>query len=228
MSDQIENHARDLASMLDRGQGERVTQILREDMYRMSECDFSKLVHATNKYEKDGCGDDLTINAYREKGGPKEHVSVELNRRDKDGTPIVYSETIQSWGNWPGHKPQVTDTSRARTPESWDPYEQPVQRAGYQSWGSSSPYQDRYDLPYQDYRYQRPYQEFQPLHTRHQGLRPEDIILPSMLGIGLGLLLTQDRNQHHHHNFQSRPYFYPQSYNHAPNFYHTHNQRRYW
>lgn len=236
MSDQIENHARDLASMLDRGQGERVTQILREDMYKMSECDFSKLVHATNKYEKDGCGDDLTINPYREKGGPKEHVSVELNRRDRDGTPIVYSETIQSWGNWPGHIPQVINPNRPIPQEGWDPYEQPYQRSSYQAWGARDPYQNRYDLPYQDYRYQRPCQEFQPLHTRHQGLRPEDIILPSMLGIGLGLLFSQGRNHNHNHSFQQRPYFYPQSYNNAPNyyntpnFYHTHNyqQRRYW
>ncbi len=255
MSHQIENHAKDLASMLDRGQGERVTQILRDDLYKMSECDFSKLVHATNKYEKNGCGDDLTINPYREKGGPKEHVSVELNRRDKDGLPIVYAETIQSWGNWPGQKPKEVDPTSARQQESWhsnpagnqeswssnparhqeswDPYESPMQRAGYHNWNSANPYQDRFDRNYQDYRYQRPYQEMQPFQSRHQGMRPEDLILPAILGIGLGAAFSLGRNQNHHHNynhnhnFQSRPHFYPQSYNHAPNFYHA-QQRRYW
>jgi hypothetical protein len=224
MSHQIENHARDLASMLDRGQGERVTQILREDLYKMSECDFSKLVHATNKYEKDGCGDDLTINPYREKGGPKEHVSVELNRRDKDGLPIVYAETIQSWGNWPGHKPQVIDTYRARPQEGWDPYEAPIQRAGYHDLGFRNPYQDRYERSYLDYRNYRPYQESQLQQTHHRGLRPEEFILPALLGIGLGAAFSLGRNNNHHHSFQPRPYFYPQQYNRAPNYY---QQRRY-
>lgn len=224
MSERIDNHARDLASMLDRGQGERVTQILRNDLYSMSECDFSKLVHLTNKYEKNGCGDDLTINPYREKGGPKEHVSVELNRRHQDGTPIVYAETIQSWGNWPGHRPQVIDTHRARPQEGWDPYEQPYQRAGYQAWGSHNPYQGN-DRFYQDYRYQRPYQEFQPHHSHHRGLRAEEFILPALLGIGLGAAFSLGRqNNYNHHNFQPRPYFYPQTYNRAPNYY---QQRRY-
>ena len=246
MSEQIDNHARDLASMLDRGQGERVTQILRNDLYSMSEQDFSKLVHATNKYEKDGCGDDLTINPYTEKGGPKEHVSVELNRRDRDGTPIVYAETIQSWGNWPGQKPQeVTpyrapeqpaDPSRARQPEprSWDPYETPVQRSSYPDWNARNSYQDeRYQSPYQDYRnqssyrdyrYQRPNQEFQPFQSRREGLRLEEMILPALFGVGIGAALGLGRNQNHqHHSFQPQQYFYPQTYNNAPNFYQTPN-----
>ncbi len=238
MSHRIENHARELATMLDNGQGAQVTQILRNDLYNLSECDFSKLVHATNKYEKDGCGDDLTINAYREKGGPKEHVSVELNRRDKDGLPIVYAETIQSWGNWPEHKPQVIEPNRPIPREGWDPYEAPMQRAGYQNWSSANHYQDRYDRNYrdrydrnyQDLRYQRPYQEFQPHQTYNRGFRAEDIVLPAVLGIGLGLLFTQGRNNHHHQHFQPRQHFYPQSYNHAPNYFqaYNHHPRRYW
>ncbi len=222
MSHRIENHARELANMLDNGQGAQVTQILRNDLYNMSERDFSKLVHATNKYEKDGCGDDLTINPYRQKGGPIEHVSVELNRRDQHGWPIVYAETIQSWGNWPGHKPKAIEPYRPIARGGWDPYEAPMQRASYHNWNSAN--------HYQDLRYQRRYQEFQPFQTRLESLRPEDIIVPAMLGIGLGLLFAQRGNHHHGRNFQSRPYFYPHTYRHAPNYYHSynHHQRRFW
>ncbi len=255
MSDQIDNHARDLASMLDRGQGARVAEILRNDLYSMNECDFSKLVHATNKYEKDGYGDDITINPYREKGGPKEHVSVELNRRDKDGLPIVYSETIQSWGNWPGQRPQVSDQSQLPKPkqesvtwhqdqarhqetQGWDPYESSMQRSSFHNTGFQNPFLNRYqdyrsqDYRNQDYRYQRPYQEFQPYQSRRESFRPEDIILPAILGIGLGAAFSLGRQQNQYQNFQPRQHFYPQSYNSAPNFYdhhHSHNHhRRYW
>jgi hypothetical protein len=171
MSYRIENQARDLATMLDRGQGEQVAQILRSEMYQLNPREFSRLVRETNQREQNGRGDDLRVRSH----GGYDDVSIEINGRDAYGRRVRYEENIQAHNNW-----------NARRSDYAEPY-------------------------------RRPCQEWKPFQTRHEGLRPEDIIVPT-LGLGLGLLGNALRSDRRH--------FYPDNYRHAPNYYqHPHHVR---
>lgn len=165
MSHRIENQARDLARMLDRGQGEQVVQILRQEAYQISPREFSRLVRETNQREQNGRGDDLRVRSHN----GHEDVSIEINGRDHYGRRTRYEENIRPHGPWAVRRSEFTDPIR------------------------------------------RPYQEWQPFQTRHESLRPEDIIVPT-LSLGLGLLGDALRSERRH--------FYPDNYRHAPNYYH--------
>lgn len=229
MSHRIESHARELAGMLDSGQGQQVAQIMRQDMASMSERDFNKLVQATNRYEKDGCGDDLitTLSKY----GNGTSVDVVVNRLDRNGNPFQYADTVREWVKPAQRDYGHRDNSYGCPPhaETANHSQRPWERAGYHSWNNSRDY--NYRDNYRDYNY-RDY-NLQPY--RHQGLRPEEVILP-LIGMGLTAAFAFGRNNHHHHQFQPRQQFYPQSYNFAPNYYNTANyyhpnqyhQRRYF
>ncbi len=50
-----------LAEMLDHGQGQQVGNILRNESYNMSSRDFARIVQETQRFERQGVGDDLVI-----------------------------------------------------------------------------------------------------------------------------------------------------------------------
>lgn len=226
MSHRIESHAKDLAGMLDSGQGQQVAQILRQDMQSMSDLDFNKLIKETIRQEKSGCGDDLVTNASQFGNGTS--IDVVVNRRDKNGSWYQYADTVKEWSKPVERDYSQREEQRFGCPPRYDSRSQypndtagviqkPWERSGYNSWNN-----------YYDYNNSRDYD-----HHRH-GVRPEEFIIP-LLGIGLTAAFANMRHSQHQH-YQQRQYFYPQTYNNAPSYYNTTNyyqpnhyhQRRYF
>jgi hypothetical protein len=90
----IEDRAASMGQELDRGHGERVANQLREDATRMSPRDFMSLVSQTQRYDRNGVGDELVVTPIPGYHGSGKEISVRIHERDNRGRPVVYDEPV--------------------------------------------------------------------------------------------------------------------------------------
>lgn len=107
--DWIDDRAAQMAQDLDRGNGERVADALRQDAMQMNQRDFMQLVRQTQRYDRDGIGDDLKVTAIQGYHGVEQHVSINMRERDQYGRPVIYTEPVVKveppQPRQPGHQP---------------------------------------------------------------------------------------------------------------------------
>jgi hypothetical protein len=92
--DWIDDRAASMARDLDRGNGERVADQLREDASRMNQRDFMNLVHQTQRYDRNGVGDDLVITPIPGYNGGGKEISVRVRETDRYGRPVAVNEPV--------------------------------------------------------------------------------------------------------------------------------------
>ena len=103
MSDHNQESFR-LAEMLDHGQGQQVGNILRNESYNMSSRDFARIVQETQRFERQGVGDDLVITNNGDVVIQGRYAAMSVANLYRNQGPQNYYDTRPGYGGSnPGH-----------------------------------------------------------------------------------------------------------------------------
>jgi len=93
-----------LAEMLDHGQGQQVGNILRNESYNMSSRDFARIVQETQRFERQGVGDDLVITNNGDVVIQGRYAAMSVANLYRNQGPQNYYDTRPGYGGSnPGH-----------------------------------------------------------------------------------------------------------------------------